>query len=58
MLPFGVTIPATVPQRSEIPEGLINYPVINSKSLNAETFVSLTSKIIQLYTEWEESHKI
>jgi hypothetical protein len=28
MLPFGVTIPATVPQRSEILEGLINYPVI------------------------------
>ena len=27
MLPFGVTIPATVPQRSEIPEGLLNYPV-------------------------------
>jgi len=27
MLPFGVTIPATVLQRSEIPEGLINYPV-------------------------------
>jgi len=26
-LPFGVTIPATVPQRSEIPEGLMNYPV-------------------------------
>ena len=26
-LPFGVTIPATVPQRSEIPEGLTNYPV-------------------------------
>ena len=24
---FGVTIPATVPQRSEIPEGLRNYPV-------------------------------
>ena len=24
MLPFGVTIPAIVPQRSEIPEGLIN----------------------------------
>jgi hypothetical protein len=23
MLPFGVTIPATVPQESEIPEGLI-----------------------------------
>jgi hypothetical protein len=27
MLPFGVTIPATVPQRSEIPEGLMNNPV-------------------------------
>jgi len=25
MLPFGVTIPATQPQRSEIPEGLMNY---------------------------------
>jgi hypothetical protein len=25
MLPFGVTIPATVPQMSEIPEGLMNY---------------------------------
>jgi hypothetical protein len=27
MLHFGVTFPATVPQRSEIPEGLMNYPV-------------------------------
>ena len=27
MLPFGVTIPAAVPQRSEIPERLTNYPV-------------------------------
>jgi len=27
MLPFGVTNPATVPQRSEIPDGLTNYPV-------------------------------
>jgi len=27
MLLFGVTIPATVPQRSKIPEGLTNYPV-------------------------------
>jgi len=26
-LPFGVTIPATVPQRSESPEGIMNYPV-------------------------------
>ena len=29
MLPFGVTIPATVPQGSEIPEGLTNNPVCN-----------------------------
>ena len=27
MLPFGVTIPATVPQGSEIPEGLRNNSV-------------------------------
>jgi hypothetical protein len=27
MLPFGVTIPATLLQRLEIPEGLMNYPV-------------------------------
>ena len=27
MLPVGVTIPATVPQGSEIPEGLMNKPV-------------------------------
>jgi hypothetical protein len=29
MLPFGVTIPVTVPQRSEIPEELMNNPVYN-----------------------------
>jgi hypothetical protein len=36
MLPFGVIIPVSVPQRSEIPEGLMNYPVclmINVSSL-------------------------
>jgi hypothetical protein len=27
MLPFGVNIPATVPQGSEFPEGLMNNPV-------------------------------
>jgi len=31
MLPIGVTIPATVPQGSEIPEGLINNPVLSNK---------------------------
>jgi hypothetical protein len=33
MLPFGVTIPATVPQRSEILEGLMNYPVFKSYAM-------------------------
>jgi hypothetical protein len=28
MLPFGVTIPPTVPQRSKIPQGLMNYSVL------------------------------
>ena len=32
MFPFGVTIPATVPQRSEISEGLMNYSVYYSIS--------------------------
>jgi hypothetical protein len=32
MLPFGVTIPATVPQGSEIPEELMNNPVYILKS--------------------------
>jgi hypothetical protein len=31
MLPFGVTFPATVPQGSEIPEGLMNNPVLKHK---------------------------
>jgi hypothetical protein len=32
MLPFGVTIPATVPQGSEIPEGLMNNLVYLSET--------------------------
>jgi len=31
MLPFGVTNPATVPQKSKIPEGLMNYPVYTTQ---------------------------
>ena len=30
MLHFDVTISGTVPQRSEIPEGLMNYPIISN----------------------------
>jgi hypothetical protein len=33
MLSFGVTIPATVPQGSEIPEGLMNNPVFNETGI-------------------------
>jgi hypothetical protein len=36
MLPFGVTIPATVPQRSEIPEGLMHYPVLKSIAVSMD----------------------
>jgi hypothetical protein len=28
MLPFDVTLPPTVPQRSDIPEGLTNYSIL------------------------------
>jgi hypothetical protein len=38
MLPFGVTIPATVPQGSEIPEGLMNNPVLRNEEIMPQTF--------------------
>jgi hypothetical protein len=41
-LPFGVTIPTPVPQRSEIPEGLMNYPVF--KGLSKEIFREFHSR--------------
>jgi hypothetical protein len=36
MLPLGVTIPATVPQGSETPEGLMNNPVDGSMTWEHE----------------------
>jgi hypothetical protein len=36
MLSFGVTIPATVPQGSEIPEGLMNNPVLEKLQESSE----------------------
>jgi hypothetical protein len=33
LLPFGVTIPATVPQGSEIPEGLITLYIYHSRKI-------------------------
>ena len=38
MLSFSVTIPATVSQRSEIPEGLMNYPADDYSALQASFF--------------------
>jgi hypothetical protein len=41
MPPFGVTIPATVPQRSEIPEGLNELPCIFHSKVNSATFFAV-----------------
>jgi hypothetical protein len=49
MLPFGVTIPATVPQGSEIPEGLMNNPVYSEARM--EIYAENKSKVIT-FTEW------
>jgi hypothetical protein len=64
MLPFGVTIPITVPQRLEIPEGLMNYPVsdptfkyselIEIKLVNTKTFCNCWS--FWLIISWKPSN--
>jgi hypothetical protein len=41
MLPFGVTIPATVPQGSEIPEGLMNNPVFYAHDIEGKNTVKV-----------------
>jgi len=47
MLPFGVTIPATVLQGSEIPEGLMNNPVfITIKFIFIQFYNILLEKIL------------
>ena len=48
MLPFGVTIPATVPQRSEIPEGLMNYPVLRLRLINPRNVDDWISFYLQM----------
>jgi hypothetical protein len=47
MLPFGVTVPATVPQRSAIPEGLMNYSVYSPKEE-----IVIERNLINSYTMW------
>jgi hypothetical protein len=50
MLPFGVTIPATVPQGSEIPEGLMNNPVyIPNKNAVIQQYVRRIAKGQAIY---------
>jgi hypothetical protein len=51
MLPFGVTIPATVPQRLEIPEGLTNYPVYTSSNTIILCFIKLIQHKIVVFDE-------
>jgi hypothetical protein len=45
MLPLGVTIPATVPQGSEIPEGLMNNPVLPFIMTHLVTFCYFIVKL-------------
>jgi hypothetical protein len=53
MLPFGVNIPATVPQGSGIPEGLMNNPVL----LVSEThFTTKTHFQIPQYNTYYTNH--
>ena len=42
MLPFGVTTPATVPQMSEIPEGLMNNPVHSGQQRKSGLLANLS----------------
>jgi hypothetical protein len=51
MLPFGVTIPATVPQGSEIPEGLMNNPVYIYIYIYTHTYIYI---YIYVATEFNE----
>jgi hypothetical protein len=55
MLPFGVTIPATVPQRLEIPEGLMNYPVFAKLQLGCHPVAAVQYTFI--HKQYTERHK-
>jgi hypothetical protein len=44
MLPFGETIPSIVPQRSDIPDRLVNYPV------------HFISSIVGMLLQWVQLH--
>jgi hypothetical protein len=60
MLPFRVTTPATVPQRSEIPEGLMNYPVYITRCSyrsQGSQFINLLKIVITMKLVKELKHK-
>jgi len=54
MLSFGVTIPATVPQRSEIPEGLMKNPVYWELSECSEVTQVNFAMCHWLHSSWEQ----
>jgi hypothetical protein len=54
MFPFGVTIPATVPQGSEIPEGLMN----NRVHIVAQTCSQIRTCYELLTHLWQTTYKI
>jgi len=59
MLPFGVTIPAMVPHRSEVPEGLMNYPVYSYSGYSIKPGFSqdpLISDHSAQDTKWDLEH--
>jgi hypothetical protein len=47
VLHFGVSIPATVPQRSEIPEGLMNDSVLYILNMTTSKRLSTSSTEVQ-----------
>ena len=49
--PFGVPIPATVPHRSKIPEGLMNYPVYFRPGIVQELFCPMQFPSLSLYLD-------
>jgi hypothetical protein len=56
MLPFGVTIPATVPQGSEIPEGLMNNLVFIVSSVTAIIIINVTISNVLTASITESRH--
>ena len=58
MLPFGVTIPATVPQGSEIPEGLTNNPLLTSVACRALPYFPALSHKGTIFGKYDIERKV